>query len=210
MAPLLSALHAAGHEIRVATSRRFGPVVHGVGLRHESVGLDWLESALGDAFPDVAQHRHDPHGALVRFVVDVYVRRTAVHFATDTASLIDRWKPALLLHAVNEFGGVAAAEAAGVPHLMVMAGLDNWFDRFGPALPNVDECRRAVGLEPAGGDSAWLGIQPQACTPETAAEWTRRLLTDVILRTGAKRLQAALRQLPSPSDVAASLAERFG
>lgn len=369
MAPLLSALSAAGHQVRVATSRRFGPVVEGVGLEHESVGLDWLESAIGDAFPEVVQHRHDPHGAMVRLVVDVFVRRTASEFASDAVALIERWRPDLLLHSVNEFGGAAAAAAAGLPHLMVMAGLDNWFDRFGPALPAVDECRRAVGLEPVEGEYGWLfsdgvllaevpgwsvctvedlpvswlrptspvqpasdlewldrlprplvhvtlgtvfnkiakplfgvlasgaatvagsvvitvgadldpnafsglpanvhvrgylplsqllercdavlahggwgtliacaeaglpmgavvlgadqgynasivdrgrwgfEIQPQDCTPASAAVWTERLVTDVLLREGSRGVKAALDRMPSPADVAASLAARFG
>lgn len=368
MAPLLTALSAAGNQVRVATSGRFAAVVNGVGLEHEAVGIDWLESAIGDTFPEIAQHRHDPHGAVVRFVVDVFVRRTAPQFATDAVALIDRWKPDLLLHSVNEFGGAAAAEASGVPHLMIMAGLDNWFDRFGPALRAVDECRRAVGLSPVEGDEGWLfsngvllaevpgwsarsvadlsvswlrptspsqsaldlewldqlprplvhvtlgtvfnkiakplfgllasgaatvaksvvvtvgadlepnaftglaanvhvrrylplahllercdavlahggwgtliacaeaglpmgavvlgadqgynariveqgrwglAIQPQDCSPASTTEWTKRLLTDTLLREGSRRVRAALGTMPSPADVAASLTARF-
>jgi UDP:flavonoid glycosyltransferase YjiC (YdhE family) len=156
MAPLLAALQAAGHEVRVATSARFAATVRGAGLTPEAAGIDWLESALHEAFPEVAEHRRDPHGALVRFVVDVFVRRTSPRFAQDVISLLGRWKPDLVLHGVNEFGGAAAAERAGIPHLMLMAGIDNWLDRIAPALSGVDECRTRIGLAPAEGDSAWL------------------------------------------------------
>jgi hypothetical protein len=55
-----------------------------------------------------------------------------------------------------------------------------------------------------------FGIQPQTCTADAVAEWTHRLLTDAGQRASAKRQPAALREAPSPADVAASLAERFG
>ena len=156
LVPLARALHGAGHEVLVATSRRFGPVVSRIGLSYRAAGIDWLEAAVAETFPEVAEHRHDPHGALVRFIVDLFVRRTALPFASDVASWIGQWKPDLLLHSSNELGGAAAAEAAGVPHLMVMAGLDNWFDRIAPALAGTDEARKAVGLAPAHGDAGWL------------------------------------------------------
>lgn len=369
MAPLLSALQAAGHELRVATSARFAATVRASGLSPEPAGIDWLESALGDGFPDVAEHRHDPHGALVRFVVDVFVRRTSPRFATDTLGLIQRWKPDLVLHAMNEFGAAAAAERAGTPHVMLLGGLDNWLERMAPALRGADEARTAIGISPADGDRGWLfahgvilaeargwssqaldgvaatwlrpvsppqpsedlawierlpaprvhvtlgtvfnkiarplfgllagaaasaagsvivtvgadldpqsftglppnvhvrryvalgpllehcdavlahggwgtllacaetatpmgaialgadqgynarivermgwgvAIAPQACTPDAVVEWTRKLLDAPAIRAGAVRQQQALRALPSPDDVAAELAQRFG
>lgn len=159
MAPLLSALQASGHEVLVAASRRFGSIIRGIGLTHEPAGVDFLESSIAEAFPEMVQHLHDPHGALVRFVVDVNVRRTTQQFAHDIAPCIRRWKPDLLLHSSNEFGGPIAAEAAGVPHMMLLAGLDNWFDRFGPVLSGLDQFRTAVGLESVEGDPAWLFAQ---------------------------------------------------
>src|SRR5262245_55818387 len=159
MAPLLSALQASGHEVLVAAPRRFGSIIRGIGLTHEPAGVDFLESSIAEVFPEIVQHLHDPHGALVRFVVDVNVRRTTQQFAHDIAPRIRRWKPDLLLHSSNEFGGAIAAEAAGVPHMKLLAGLDNWFDRFGPVLSGLDPFRTAVGLESVEGDPAWLFAQ---------------------------------------------------
>jgi UDP:flavonoid glycosyltransferase YjiC (YdhE family) len=78
---------------------------------------------------------------------------------------------------------------------------------MGALVLGADQGYNALIVERGG----WgFGIQPQACTPVAVAEWTHRLLTDASLRAGAKRLQAALRDVPSPADVAASLTERFG
>src|SRR5262245_57219255 len=83
LVPLLCALRARGHDVLVAAPRRFGSTIRGVGLTHEPAGVDYLESNIGDAFPEIVQHLHDPYGALVRFVVDVFIRRTTLQFVSD-------------------------------------------------------------------------------------------------------------------------------
>jgi UDP:flavonoid glycosyltransferase YjiC (YdhE family) len=177
MAPLLSSLQAGGHEVLVAAPRRFGSNIRRIGLTHETVGVDYLESSIAEAFPEIVQHLRDPHGALVRFVVDVLVRRTTQQSADDIAACIRRWKPDLLVHGANEFGGPIAAEAAGVPHMMLLAGLDNWFDRFGPVLSELDPFRNAAGLRSAEGDPEWLFAQGLILAEVPG--WSARSLEDL-------------------------------
>lgn len=130
LAPLLEALRDAGHAVTVATSASFEPTVRRRGLSHVPAGPDWVESNVAVAYPDVMEHIHDPHGALIDFMVDLFVRRTTDQFRVDCARLIDRMTPDVVIHGFSEIGGALAAEAASVPHVMFLAGADNWFDRF--------------------------------------------------------------------------------
>jgi UDP:flavonoid glycosyltransferase YjiC (YdhE family) len=98
---------------------------------------------------------------------------------------------AVLAH--GGWGTLVACAEAGLPMGALVLGADQGYN--------------ALILERGG----WgFGIQPQTCTPDAVAEWTHRLLTDAGLRAGAKRQQAALREVPSPVDIASSLTERFG
>jgi UDP:flavonoid glycosyltransferase YjiC (YdhE family) len=134
LAPLLLGLRDMGHDVVVATSASFGPTVARCGLAHVTAGPDWVESNVADAFPDVMDHVHDPDGALIDFMIDLFVARTTDRFRADCARHIDRLEPDLVINSFSEIGGPLAAEAAGVPHLMFLAGADNWFERFRPAI----------------------------------------------------------------------------
>lgn len=134
LAPLLEALRDVGHDVTVATSASFEPTVTRRGLAQVPAGPDWVESNVAGAYPDVMDHVHDPHGALIDFMVDLFVARTAAQFRSDCERLIVELEPDLVVHSSSELGGPLAAERAGVPHVMVIAGADAWFDRFSPAI----------------------------------------------------------------------------
>lgn len=51
-----------------------------------------------------------------------------------SARHIEQLEPDLVINSFSEIGGPLAAEAAGVPHIMFLAGADNWFHRFRPAI----------------------------------------------------------------------------
>jgi hypothetical protein len=144
MAPLLEALRGSGHDVTVATSASFAPTVAARGLTHVAAGPDWVESEIAVAYPDVMDHVHDPHGRLIEFMIDLFVSRTTDEFRSDCDRHLDRLEPDLVLHGFSEIGGALAAEQAGVPHVMFLAGADNWVNRFRPAI------------ERAHGTSDWL------------------------------------------------------
>jgi UDP:flavonoid glycosyltransferase YjiC (YdhE family) len=105
------------------------------------------------------------------------------------ASLLQR-TDAVLAHA--GWGTLIACIEAGVPMGALVLGADHEYN--------------AHILERAG---CGFELQPRSLTPDLAADSTRRLLTEPNLRAAAKRQQAALRTIPSPSDVAALLTRRF-
>jgi UDP:flavonoid glycosyltransferase YjiC (YdhE family) len=134
LAPLLVALRDRGNDVVVASSASFAPTVTRCGLAHVAAGPDWVESNVADAFPEVMDHVHDPHGALTDFMIDLFVDRTSEQFRADCVRYIDQLAPHLLIHSFSEVGGPLAARTAAVPHVMFLAGADNWFDRFRPAI----------------------------------------------------------------------------
>jgi len=134
LAPLLEALRGMGHEVTVASSASFEPTVARRGLAHVAAGPDWVESEVAVAYPDVMDHIHDSHGQLIDFMIDLFVRRTTDAFRADCARHIEMLEPDLLIHSFAEIGGALAAEDAGLPHVMHLAGVDNWFNRFRPEI----------------------------------------------------------------------------
>jgi UDP:flavonoid glycosyltransferase YjiC (YdhE family) len=134
LAPLLVALRDLGHDVVVATSASFEQTVTRRGLAHIAAGPDWVESNVAGAFPDVMDYVHNPHGALTDFMIELFVERTSEQFRADCARHIDHVQPDLVINSFSEIGGPLAAEAAGVPHIMFLAGADNWFHRFRPAI----------------------------------------------------------------------------
>lgn len=165
LAPLLVALRDVGHDVVVATSAAFEPTVTSRGLVHVAAGPDWLESDVVGAFPEVLEHIHDPHGALIDFMIDVFVERTTEQFRDDCVGHIDRLEPHLVINSFSELAGPLAAEEAGVPHVMFLAGADNWFERFRPAI------------ERRHGDVGWL-VRDGIVVAEVPG-WSAQPLTDL-------------------------------
>jgi UDP:flavonoid glycosyltransferase YjiC (YdhE family) len=185
LAPLLESLRSSGHEVTVVTSASFAPTVAARGLTHVAAGPDWVESQVAVAYPEIMDHVHDPHGRLIDFMIDLFVRRTSDRFQADCARHLDRLEPDLVLHSFSEIGGPLAAEEVGVPHVMFLGGADNWFNRFRPVIERehgtVDWLFRdgLVLAEPPGWsaaplpavDTAWL--RPVAAA-EPADAWSGR------------------------------------
>lgn len=171
LAPLLEALRGVGHEVTVATSATFASTVIARGLAHVTAGPDWIESQVAVAYPEIMDHVHDPHGELIDFMIDLFVGRTKDRFQADCARHLDRLEPDLVLHSFSEIGGALAAEDVGVPHVMFLAGVDNWFNRFRSVIERdhatVDWLFRdgLVVAEPPGWSAAPI--------PSSDATWLR-------------------------------------
>src|SRR5439155_7363373 len=86
--PLAHALVAAGHEVRVATSASFAPVVEREGFRAEAAGLDWLHGVDSTIPPEL---QPPPEAdTLATFFAHKFVRMTAERLATDLVALANR------------------------------------------------------------------------------------------------------------------------
>lgn len=120
MVPIAKACAAAGHEVRVAAPESFAPAVVASGLVHEP-------------FPDVPADvkgpflaglvRLPPAESNVEVLREVFCRLDAQAALPTLTALLDRWQPDIVLREPCEFGSLAAAEAAHVPHAQVAIGM---------------------------------------------------------------------------------------
>lgn len=109
---LAQAARQASHDIRIATSARFVPVVEAAGFRAIGVGLDWLE-ADKSTIPD--ELKPAPGSTLEQYFAQQFVTAPAERFARGVIDLAPVWRPDLVVRERTEFGGSIAAAALGIP-----------------------------------------------------------------------------------------------
>ena len=146
MIPVARACAAAGHEVRVAAPESFSSHVEGAGLEHAPFD-DVPPDVMGAVFarlpslpPEEANH------VVVR---DVFGRLDAQAAWPRVRDVVDTWKPEIVLREPCEFGSLAAALGAGVPHAEVAIGLRRMRDWMGEVLVEpLLEFDELAGLEP--------------------------------------------------------------
>ena len=144
--PLAHALVAAGHEVRVATSASFAPVVEREGFRAEAAGLDWLHGVESTIPPEL---RPPPEAdTLATFFAHKFVRMTAGRLATDLVALADRWPPDLIIRETTEYGGSLAAQVLGVPYAALQVATPTLMSDavLAEVAIALDEIRPRLGL----------------------------------------------------------------
>ena len=108
-----------------ASSASFQPQLVATGLRSVTAGLDWLESEMEAAFPEMIGHVQA--GTTKPFVIgEVFCHRTARRMAADIIQLAETWRPDVVMREYAEFGGGIAAAALGVP--CVLHGVGLWLN----------------------------------------------------------------------------------
>lgn len=111
LVPLTAALRAAGHDVRIATARRFGPAVEASGLPAVVAGRDWLESRVEETFPGFLTRSSSEQ-------LEIFAGQAAPALAADVVALARIWRPALVVRDNTEWGGWVAAEEIGVPSVV--------------------------------------------------------------------------------------------
>ena len=113
MLPLAVALRSAGHDVAVATSATFCPIVVQHGFTTFPVGLDWIETDFGTLPADKLP---PPDTSLEEFFATVFVQLTGSHMLPDLLALARQWNPDLIVRGTTEFSG--AAPSVFTPELM--------------------------------------------------------------------------------------------
>lgn len=121
--PLVSLARAfvsAGHGVRLAAPVSFAAAVERTGLSH--VPFDDAPAEL--IGPVMARLPLLPFGEANATVVrEVFGRIDAQAALPGLVAAIDAWRPDVVVREPAEFGSLAAAERAGVPHLQVAVGM---------------------------------------------------------------------------------------
>lgn len=157
LVPLAQALQRQGHEVAVATSASFGPVVQRSDLRCLPAGLDWLEEGGGLArtFPELRRFDNVSEGN--DYVVgEIFAHLTALETARDLSKYFGEWQPDVVVRETFEFGGALAAEMFGLPHATVQVGSFAAMERWREAASvGLAKARNALAL-PADPDLAMI------------------------------------------------------
>ena len=156
--PLAEAARSAGHQVAIAASALFAPVVESAGFEAIAAGLNWLEA---DKSTLPAELKPRPNSSLEEYFAQQFVRAPARPMATDLIGLATSWRPDAIVRDRTEFGGAIAAAAIGIPCVAVQVGNPSLIT---PAVleaiePPYNDARSAVGL---GADVGLSSLEAQA------------------------------------------------
>ena len=183
MVPVARACAAAGHEVRVAAPASFASHVDRAGLVHVPFD-DVPPEVMGPVFGRLSSvSMEEANHTVVR---DVFGRLDAQAALPGVNEAVERWRPDIVLRDPCEFGSLAAAERAGVPHAEVaisIGRLQLWMsDLVGGPLRELDEI---AGLPPGTCSAAMeretvftsvppsLGADAESTTKHIAAQGDR-------------------------------------
>lgn len=117
--PVALAMREAGHQVAFCTAPAFGDEIRAYGFRFFGGGLNWLESRMADAFPELPRFSPEQR---VWVVQNVFAGLTAQRMVPDLVSISHEWTPDVIVRESAEFGGCLAAESLGIMHAAVAAG----------------------------------------------------------------------------------------
>jgi UDP:flavonoid glycosyltransferase YjiC (YdhE family) len=147
MMPVMLALKQAGHEVAVASSQTFRPLVERLGFQSFVAGLDWFEPEVANTFPEIQTLR--PEALRYWFIQDLYADIAPHEMAPDLIKICGSWKPDLIVRNDYEFSSCVVAERLGLPcanvGIEVFLPLLAWEDLIGDQLAYL---RSAYGLPP--------------------------------------------------------------
>ena len=120
MVPLARALANAGHEVTFAVSPAFCRYVEAAGFAAAGVGLDWLESEMERAFPEIGNDITQREG--VERAWRLAFARSARGLVAELIALVRTTKPDVIVCDSSEWAGALAGEVCGVPHALLGIG----------------------------------------------------------------------------------------
>jgi UDP:flavonoid glycosyltransferase YjiC (YdhE family) len=139
MVPLARALGAAGHDVRVATSPAFAPIVGELGLTAVAAGLD-DDALVAEARRRWPRAAEEPPAS---WAPRMFAEIGAPAMTAELAPIVESWPPDLLVCEEGEHGGPAVARAAGVPWVThawgspVRRGSDHGLQLLDPCPPSL-------------------------------------------------------------------------
>jgi UDP:flavonoid glycosyltransferase YjiC (YdhE family) len=142
--PFARACAASGHDVRVAAPVSFGSALARVGLRHEPFA-DARPDLIGPVMAQLpAMDVEDANDVVMR---EVFGRIDAQAALPALQTIVERWRPQVIVRESAEFASLAAAERAGVPHVHVCPGMHEVAARFAAVVGDpLEELGRIAGL----------------------------------------------------------------
>ncbi len=120
LAPVARACAAAGHEVRVCAPASFARAVTAAGFIHAPFP-DAPAELLGPLMAQLVDLSIEEADLIV--VRDVFGRLDARAALPGILATVEQWRPDVVVREPAEFGSLAAAERAGLPHVQVAIGV---------------------------------------------------------------------------------------
>lgn len=114
--PLAREARDRGHEVVIGGGASLTTTIESAGFRHEQMG----PATIGEMFrglPDVSSI--PPRERVLVSMPKVFCEGIAPAMADGVSTLVERWRPDVIVHEDMEFGSWAVAEQAAIPHVTV-------------------------------------------------------------------------------------------
>lgn len=183
--PLARALTDAGHDVAFATAPSFSDAVIQAGFEFIPAGFDWDERRLLDTVPELRTRAKIARGEWI--MRNLFLDRSPRRMIPDLLRVITRWRPDALIAGSFEYGGLLAAEKAGLPYATANYTIpwNRWVLRHavGRRLASI---REEFGL-PSDRKLAFFGRYLDLCFAPPSWRFERALLDPTLTRlVGAK------------------------
>ncbi|HET9442251.1 MAG TPA: glycosyltransferase, partial [Acidimicrobiales bacterium] len=142
MQPFAAALRQAGHEVVVAAPASFAGPVARAGFEHRPFA-DASPEELGRIFASLEGASNEEGNAVV--IREVFGRLGTRAALPGMATLVDDWRPDLVMREPSELSSFLVAESRGVPQVQVSCGLAS-FDAV--SLDLLREALAELGADP--------------------------------------------------------------
>jgi len=141
LVPFARSLGDAGHEVAVAAPGSFAPAVERAGFDHLAFA-DAPGEELGAVFGSLSGNSPTESNAVV--VREVFGRIDTRAALPGMRTLVNEWRPDLVLRESCEFASYLAADEAAIPHVNMAVGLAWFGEEF---FPGVEEPLTELGGE---------------------------------------------------------------
>jgi UDP:flavonoid glycosyltransferase YjiC (YdhE family) len=162
MVGVLRELSNRGHQVRVASAASLTGLAAAYGLELTPVGPDFRVGDEALLVPELSRAR-EQRLRCFPYTRKVLVETLARAALADTVRLVSQWRPDIVIRDPVEFAGLAAAEAAGLPHVTGRENrflpLDVWQGELGGSLAALGRAAGAGELE-ADCLYRYLGLAP--------------------------------------------------
>ncbi len=178
--PLAKALAEARHEVAIATGPEMRPRAEAAGFTAFDAGIaiDAAFERLAVLFPDQPYNQLAPSEILGWYLPHLFGEVLTPAMLGDLESLVQSWRPDVMLHETWEFAGPIAAARAGIPSICQTLGLridDRILGSVAAAVAPLWE-QRGLDPDPIAGlyRSLCLDTTPPSFQPYESAHRPRR------------------------------------
>ena len=147
LVPLARALTDSGHDVAFVTSPSFTDAVTGAGFEFIAGGIDWDERRLLDTVPELRNRMKLVRGEWI--MKNLFLDRSPRRMIPDLLRIIPGWRPDVVITGSFEYGGLLAAEKAGLPYATANYTVpwNRWILKHAVGSP-IARIREEFGLPP--------------------------------------------------------------